>query len=243
MITIGLCDDDTLTLDFCCKEIESLSKEINTPLITKRFISGESLLFNLEENPNQFDIIVIDVLMENINGIDTTKILRKYGYKGFVIFLTSSSEFALDAFEVEASNYVLKNSETQFKFKDVLSKSILEVKNKVTKKLILSTKKHRIVIDLKNILYIESINKKLVFYSLFSPSEEIYSTLNYVYAQIEKFGFIRCHKSYIVNARYIISFNKLQCILKNNIRIPIGRKYSSDFENEFIKFEFENILI
>lgn len=243
MIYIGLCDDDISILDFYSNELEKISEIVKTPLRIRKFISGESLLFNLEENPNQLDIIVIDILMNNINGIDTMKILRSYGYKGIIIFLTSSTEFALDAFEVNASNYLIKNSELSNNFNSMLINVILKVKNKTTKKLILETKKNRIIIDLKNIIYIESCSRKIIFHSLYSSPVKVSSKLNYVYEKINDFGFIRCHKSFIINVNYVIYFNNIQCTLKNNIQIPIGKKYLVDFKNKFTKFEFENILI
>ena len=243
MINIGLCDDEKKFLNYYSEKINEIAKLNNKLIKIEMFESGESLLFELEENPNRFDIIIIDIIMKNVNGIDATKILRNYGYKRIIIFLTSSSEFALDAFEVEPLSYLIKSSKDKNKFKDILLKAILQVENIATKKLIIYNRQKNIIITLNTIIYIESINKKIIIYRLNEDPEEAYHTLNKVYDKIENFGFIRCHKSYIVNTNYIVSFNKLHCILKNNIIIPIGRKYSNEFKNKFIKYEFENILL
>ena len=106
MINICLCDDEKNILNYYSEKINEIAKLNNKLIKIEMFESGESLLFELEENPNRFDIIIIDIIMKNVNGIDTTKILRNYGYQGIIIFLTSSSEFALDAFEVEPLSYL-----------------------------------------------------------------------------------------------------------------------------------------
>ena len=243
MINICLCDDEKNILNYYSEKINEIAKLNNKLIKIEMFESGESLLFELEENPNRFDIIIIDIIMKNVNGIDTTKILRNYGYQGIIIFLTSSSEFALDAFEVEPLNYIMKNEDQENKFKEIFLKAIRQVEYDISKKIVIHNKQKNIIVKLDNIIYIESINKKIIIYRLYEEPEEVYYRLNEILKKIEPFGFIRCHKSYIVNTNYIVSFNKLHCILKNNIIIPIGRKYSNEFKNKFIKYEFENILL
>ncbi len=74
------------------------------------FNSDKSLVFELEDNTNKFDIIIMDIVMKGIDGIETSRILRDYGYNGIIIFLTSSKEFTFDSFRDEPFNYILKNN-------------------------------------------------------------------------------------------------------------------------------------
>ncbi|HAT4214914.1 response regulator [Clostridium perfringens] len=108
-MNVCLCDDDINVLNYYSNRIDELSSKNSYAFRIETFTSGESLIFELEDNPNKFNVIIIDILMRNINGSETTKILRKYGYNGVIIFLTSSKEFALDSFKVEPFNYILKN--------------------------------------------------------------------------------------------------------------------------------------
>ena len=243
MINICLCDDEKNILNYYSEKINEIAKLNNKLIKIEMFESGESLLFELEENPNRFDIIIIDIIMKNVNGIDATKILRNYGYKGIIIFLTSSSEFALDAFEVEPLNYIMKNEDQENKFKEIFLKAIRQVEYDISKKIVIHNKQKNIIVKLDNIIYIESINKKIIIYRLYEEPEEVYYRLNEILKKIEPFGFIRCHKSYIVNSKYVVSFNNLQCKLLNESIIPIGRKFSKDFKNKFLNYEFENLLL
>lgn len=242
MLNICLCDDDIKTLNYYSNRIHELAEKNHYLFKIETFKNGESLIFELEDNPNIFNIIIIDILMKNINGIETTKILRKYGYEGIIIFLTSSREFAVESFSVEPLNYILKD-EINDKFNDIFLKAAEEVYKKFDKKVVISNKSRNIIVNLNNIVYIESLNKKIILYKGNGEIEKLNCRLSDINEKVKEYGFIRCHKSYIVNLKYIQTFNKMECKLVNGIIIPIGRKYSKEFKKIVLENEFDNILI
>ena len=242
MLNICLCDDDINVLNYYTNKINELSEKNNYACRIETFKSGESLIFELEDNPNRFNIIIIDIIMKRINGIETTKILRKYGYAGVIIFLTSSKEFALDSFKVEALNYILKN-ESDDRFNKIFLKAVEQVYKNSNKNIIISAKPQSKVINLDNIVYMESLNKKVILHKVSGDLEEVNCVFKDIYEKVKEYGFIRCHKSYIVNIKYVQTFNKLECKLQKDVIIPIGRKYSKDFRRMFLENEFDNIII
>lgn len=241
MLKICLCDDDVNTLNYYLNRISDLLNENNFLFEIKTFESGESLIFEMEDDPNKFNIIIIDILMKNINGIETTKILRKYGYIGIILFLTSSKEFALDSFSVEPQNYILKNDNND-RFNKIFLKAINYIHSMSNENIIIFFNKSRkTIINLDSIVYIESLNRKVIFHKINGEVEELNDALKNIYDKIKKYGFIRCHKSYIVNFKYIKSFNNSECMLKKDIILPIGRKYSKSFKNTILENEFDNL--
>lgn len=243
MLNICLCDDDINVLEHYSNKIYELLSKHNYAFRIDSFKSGESLIFELEENPNKFNIIIIDILMKNINGIEASKILRKYGYNGVIIFLTSSKEFALDSFKVEPLNYILKNDNDD-RFNNIILKAAELVYNNSNKSIIVSSKKYQNkVINLDKIIYMETLNKKVILHNIAGEAEEVNCIFKDIYSKVKNHGFIRCHKSYIINIKYVNSFNNLECILQRDIIIPIGRKYSKDFKKLILENEFDNILI
>ncbi|WP_415347128.1 LytR/AlgR family response regulator transcription factor [Clostridium perfringens] len=242
MLNICLCDDEENVLEYYTNKINELSEKNNFMFTIETFTSGESLIFELEDNPNRFNIIIVDIIMKNINGIESAKVLRRNGYNGIIIFLTSSKDFALDAFSVEPLNYILKNDDYD-KFNNVFLKAAEQVNKISNKNIVVYSKRQRKVINLDSIIYIESLNKKVIFHKTSGDVEEINCIFKELYEKIKKNGFIRCHKSYIVNAKYIQTFNKIECKLQKGIMIPIGRKYSNDFRNAFLENEFNNIIL
>lgn len=181
--------------------------------------------------------------MKELNGIEAAKLLRQFGYTGIIIFLTSSKEYALDSFSVEPLNYLLKDFRNEEQLKKTFSKAMMQVEKKKNKKIMISNKQTNKIINLDNILYIESIGKKAILYSRSGEKEEVSTTLNNLVEKIQDHGFIRCHKSYIVNTTHISSFNKLECALTQGTIIPIGRKYSSTFKANYLKNELDHLLL
>ncbi|MGM8299426.1 LytR/AlgR family response regulator transcription factor [Clostridium perfringens] len=133
MINIGICDDDQRFLNELALKINNLSIVDSESLQVEKFISGENLIFELEENPNRFSILIVDIVMNGINGIEVSKILRRYGYDGIIIFLTSSKEYALESFEVFPMAYILKENIDNV-FEEILLKAIKNLKVNTVKK-------------------------------------------------------------------------------------------------------------
>lgn len=243
MIHICLCDDNLNYLNYYSAKFNELADTYHIPIMLETYTSGESLTFELEDNPNRIDIVIIDIIMKKLNGIEASKILRKLGYTGIIVFLTSSKEYALDSFSVEPLNYLVKDLHDDERLKGTFLSAIMQAEKKKRKSIMISSKQTNKLINLDNILYIESIGKKVILYSLSGEKEELNTTLNSVAEKFNEHGFIRCHKSYIVNTTYISSFNKLECSLKQGITIPIGRKYSSTFKENYLKNELDHILL
>ncbi|OSB10021.1 response regulator transcription factor [Paraclostridium bifermentans] len=242
MLNICLCDDDINEINYYSNKIAYLSDKNNYAFKLENFRSGESLIFELEDNINRFNILIIDIIMNNINGIETANILRNYGYSGIIIFLTSSEEFALESFKVEPMNYILKNDRND-RFDNIFLKAAEKVYRSSNKNIVISSKPQNRVINIDDIIYMESINKKIIIHKVSGETEKVNCIFKDMHEKVKEYGFIRCHKSYIVNAKYVQTFNKLECRLQKEIVVPIGRKYSKDFRREILENTFENIII
>ena len=241
MLNICLCDDDMKIIDYYSMVINKVLNKNNFEFNIEKFTSGENLLFELDGNYNKFSIIIIDILMKKISGIEVAKILRSNGYNAIIIFLTTSKEYAIDSFEVEPLNYILKKD--NYKFEDVILKAARRTTEEANKKIIISTKTQYKIINFDKIIYIESFNKKVILHKLNSDTDHINNSLNDIYLRIKEFGFVQIHKSYVVNIKYVESFNSQECKLKNNIVLSIGRKYLKDFRNLILENEFKDLMI
>ncbi len=242
MLNICLCDNDKNTLNYYSKKVTDLLNNNYFTFKLETFTSGESLIFELEDYPNKFDIIIIDIIMKVIDGIETSRILRNYGYNGIIIFLTSSKEFAFDAFKVEPFNYILKNNKNN-RFDNIFLKAVKEVHKKSRRNIINLSKPQSKIIDLDSIIYMETLNKNVLIHKLSGEIEEVNCRFKDIYEKVERYGFFRCHKSYIVNINYVKSFNKIECKLYNDRIIPLGRKYSKDFRNTILQNEFNELIV
>lgn len=98
------------------------------------------------------------------------------------------------------------------------------------KKIVVNSDFKKIIIDFDEVAYITSLRKRALIVKLDGEKKRINNLLGELNVKLESMGFIRCHKSFIVNVEYIESFNKSICTLKNGSLIPLGRKYYKEFK-------------
>ena len=107
MIEIAVCDDDKFTVDYIVNTLTHISKKNNLYINIHTFTSGMEFISNY--NPSKsYDIIFLDILLDSLNGIDIAKHIRENNDITKIIFISSSSEYILDGYDVEASNYLIK---------------------------------------------------------------------------------------------------------------------------------------
>lgn len=104
------------------------------------------------------------------------------------------------------------------------------------KKVVIRIKTKSKIIDFTNVMYVAAFKKGILIVTSDGNEEVLRCSLQKIYEKIKPLGFIRCHKSFLVNIDYIDSFTKLECILQNGISIPKGRYYSKELTNELSNF-------
>ena len=106
MFEIVICDDDSACLEKTCQLVNDWQAAINTPISVKTMESGDKLLEYCAKNSP--DVILLDIMMPLLNGMDAARELREHNLISKIIFLTTSPEFAIESYDVDASGYLLK---------------------------------------------------------------------------------------------------------------------------------------
>ncbi|MGL5346262.1 MAG: LytR/AlgR family response regulator transcription factor [Peptostreptococcaceae bacterium] len=234
MIKIGLCDDNNLHLNELYQILNSISKDKNISVEILKFNSGEDLInFNKKRN-NYFDIIFLDVLMNGINGIDTAKYLNLMSPDSYIVFVTVSKEYALDSYDVNAYSYILKPF-NYIKLETIFLNLINNIIN--NKKNIIYVKNNQDIysLNLNNIIYFESSLRKLTAYSL-NNEITFYEKLSVLENKLTCRNFIRCHRSYLVNIKYIKNIVSSDIVTTTGHTIPISKKYLKSIRNNFLEY-------
>lgn len=117
MLWVAVCDDEVME---CCKiagKIKVILKEMNIPCMIRQFCSGQELI----QSSDNFDIIFLDIIMRDLDGMRTAHIFREKAFEKILIFISSSREYVFEAYDVEAFQYLLKPIDEK-KLKKVLQK-------------------------------------------------------------------------------------------------------------------------
>ncbi|WP_270507668.1 LytR/AlgR family response regulator transcription factor, partial [Paraclostridium sordellii] len=126
MIRIGICEDEKEIQDLIETYLHSILKSVNIDYEIKKYNLGEELL---ESNLKEIDILLLDIQMGQINGMDTARKIRELDNKMEIIFITSLIDYVQEGYEVRAYRYLLKPIEEEELKKHVLT-CIKEIENK-----------------------------------------------------------------------------------------------------------------
>lgn len=229
---IALCDDRPDQLE----NLHSMILAWNGEYVSVScYDNGDALLQAHRTTP--FDIIFLDILMPLLNGMETARELRQSDKTVRLVFLTASSDFAVEAFSVKASNYLLKplDSEKLHRCLEELSEELHTFARKICIRGIHAM--HQIPVE--DIEYIESQNKRILF--VLSNGETILSG-EPLYAYEEKLtledGFFKCSRSFIVNIHRIDTFTAKEIRTRSGARIPISRSCHREFEDAYFSVLF-----
>ena len=222
MLKIAMCEDVDIQYKILDKYLKGWALKNNITIHPIRYKSSEEFLFNLNENID-IDILILDIQMEQMNGIELAKKIREKDEEVAIIFVTGVLEHMSKGYSVGAINYLLKPLKEDELF-DSLDRAYRKIKQLKEKKesLKVVTDKQTIKIRYSDIKYfvvyshyvhIELLNKKITYKKKISDLEE----------ELPKTHFLRCHRSYIVNLHFIKSIEKESLTLDDNTIIPISR--------------------
>ena len=238
MLHIAVCDDEKVFLE----RIETIISEyFDTQKMEYEidcFCSGEEIA-GLCEEMKKYDIVFMDINMDNMDGIETAKAMRRFCPDTFLIFVTAFINYTLDGYKVEAIRYVLKDHES-------LSENIKEALDTVLEKLKIGIK--TVVYDfvdvgektvfLNQIMYIESDRHKIDFHLKEGGREmvyRIYRKLDEVENDFDSENLVRIHQSYLVNMDYVSDVSRYQVKLENGREIPISKQRYKQTQSAYIR--------
>lgn len=212
-LRIAICDDE----EIICKKIREQLKSINSSFNIATFNSGEQLL----NSDKTFDLILLDIEMEGLTGIETAKLIRKKKTNEFIIFLTSHSEFMPEAFKVKAFRFLCKPLEMD-KFKEAICEVEKEILN--NKRIAINEKGNIDFINIQDIIYVEAFGDGTYIYTKTNVLESN-KQLKYWLGELGTEHFFQTHRSYFVALRYIkkLRSNEIKMNYTNHL-IPISRR-------------------
>ena len=237
MIKIAFCDDDSAVLSDLHELLALYRAEKNKEIDDYTFHSPLDLIAEIERG-TRFDILFLDVLMPGENGIDAATEIRNYDRNVKIIFLTSSAEFAVQSYTMNAFYYQLKPicAESFFHLMDaVLSQCEKEQANS----LILHCKTGITRIKPTQLEYCEVIHRTLFIHLTSGKVLECIGSLDELGRQLIPYGsFLRPHRSYLVNLEYIQNLSYRAITMSCLAEIPIPRGKYNEIKNAFLEYAF-----
>lgn len=221
-----------------CDELKCLLENSGEVEIVGIRHSGEDAIALVERLGADVDVAFLDIQMPAMNGMEAARKLASFARSPLIVFVTAFSKFAVDAFRVDAVDYILKpfdESDIDRVLKKLRARRLkqpVDVLRHILKKVLAETGDRLEVIDVKQIQYFHAENRQVFILTISGKRYEIRNRLNELEEALDPNDFFRCHRNYIVNVNQIGQlanwFNRGHLLIMNPSQeeIPVGRVYT-----------------
>ena len=223
MITIGICDDDSVCLDALYQIISRAMISVSD-WKARFFHTSEEVIASIENGDFDCQLIFMDIMLENGAGLSTAQYICNRQINTDMIFVTASREHVFECYHNHACAYLLKPISEN----DIVLELKRYMENLNTSESYLSVTfqgiSHRIPVH--SILYIESNLRKLAIHTA-QNTYYCYQKLSDIADKLQSSGFIRCHQSYLVAINKIHEFANTHLII-GETSIPVSNRYRGE---------------
>ena len=234
MIRIAICDDDK-TATFLHENIvkESLQKcgigyEITT------YTQSANLIYDIVEDSFFYDLVLLDIEMPKVSGMEIPEIIKPCLPNIKIIFVTSHTEYAIDAYELSIFRYVPK-SELEKRLPIAIVDAAKLIELEVGQEYTIETSSRMERIAFRDIFYVQRDGKNASIVSNTGVSK-VRKSLQQVYNELDPQEFIFIDRGYIVNIIQIMKINNGMALLKNGEQLPISRSHLQKVKQQISKF-------
>ena len=242
MYQIALCDDEATELEKTEKLLGDYEKNTDTEFMIRCFENADELLRLVREKVYMPDLIFMDIYMPDKKqnsypmGIEAAKELRKMNYRGRIVFLTTSKEYALEAFDVDALQYMVKPVSEE-KFFTVLNSLLKDLEEERRKYILLRIEGRLVRVALNHIVYCEAQGKKQCLHLADGMQCILRMTMTELYEQLSQCReFVRIGVAFIVNLGYIGSLNAKEICMDNGMKIYLPRGTYKGLREQYFNY-------
>jgi len=225
---IAICDDEKEI----CGQLKRLVMKQRADCEVFLFDSGRQLL----ESRQRFHIILMDIQMEGMSGIETAKVLRMKDENAVLIFVTALREYVFEAFDVSAFHYLLKPV-SEDKFRRVFESACRQAEKREQEEreqVFFRTRTRNFTLRKQDILYIESRGRKVDIHTA-KDCVTVYATMNGLEEQLGG-NFYRCHRGYLVNLSHVAEYEPGRILLGSGEAIFMARDKYAEFVKVYMDF-------
>lgn len=225
---IAICDDMEEDVKYISSAVNRWAKRENITVDIETFPSAESFLFRYAEQ-KAFDILLLDVEMPSMNGVELAKRIRQDNEAVQIVFITGYTDYIAEGYEVSALHYLVKPL-SEIKLFEVLSRAVFKIR-KNEKSLFLSVSGEMVRIPIYEIKYLEVQQNYVTVHA--KKDYTIKKTLGEFERELDE-RFYRMGRSFIVNLSYIDKITKIDVYLSDGSIIPLPRGQYEPLNKAFI---------
>lgn len=231
-LTIAIVDDDAAQVEYLRRLVGNWADERRIAVNIRSYTSTEAFLFDYEDNT--FQLLLLDIEMEGISGMELAKKLRAAGDNLPIIFITGFADYMSEGYDVEALHYLCKPLDCE-KFVKVLDR-YADRKIAVNNEIILDTVRGSIHISVSEIMYAEAFGRTSRLYMRGGEKIDCNVGIGALLEELTAEPFIHCHRSYAVNLKYVRTVGRTEVTLDDGNIVPVSRRIYSEVSRAFVEY-------
>lgn len=222
---IVICDDMQEDLDLISTYIMKCANDLNIEIECNSYMDGNDLLNNIND---ESDVVFLDIDMPKPNGIDIANTLNEKFPELNIVFITNHSNLVFDVIKFRPLGFVRKN-----KIEDEMKQALIRVQNEIYNNSVVF--QNLMVIKMNDILYMESKGHNIEIHTK-EKVQTVRATMSEYEQKLKPYGFVRIHKGFIVNMKFICRINGRIVKLDNGIELISGGNYNKNVREAYAKF-------
>ncbi|MEG0485613.1 MAG: LytTR family DNA-binding domain-containing protein [Oscillospiraceae bacterium] len=232
---IAICDDEQIYVDEIHTVLDALLKSKG---IAAQFSLSTNAAHFLNQDFSTYDIVFLDVNMGMYNGIEVAKQIRQSNEQVLIVYISALLEYAIMGYSVRAFDYLLKADLNQT-LPNCLDKLLKEIRAR-QQTFSVKTDAEEMVLTISEVVYLESKNHHVTIYLKNNRIIQLYRKLTDLEQQLSVSGFLRVHKSFLVNMNYIKEMKQRVCILRNGLAINCSKDNYSEIIRTYLLWKGEH---
>lgn len=236
MLEIAIVEDEESYRNTLCEYLRKYETETEEEIHISVFTDGDEIVENYAA---KFDIILMDIEMQFMNGMEAARKIRESDTSVIIIFITNMAQYAIQGYEVDALDYVLKPI-SYFAFSQRIKRAVGRMKKREEHYINIVSKNGVNKVAVSEIGWIESEGHRLTYHAKDQVYESTLHSMKEIEKQLEDYNFYRCNKGYLVNLAHVKAIRDGWAILTNG-QVMISRAKKSDFQKALTTYAGETV--
>lgn len=239
MVRVGICDDEMMLLEKLNQFVQMCYAQNQIFARVATFKNGQQLLYEIEDG-GRFDLVLLDIEMPQMDGMELAERVKKMLPNVLVIFVTSHMEYVLDAYELSIFRYIPK-TDFENRLRHALLDAAAMVEVQLRESYVIQGKNRLERVPLRNILYIVHEGKNAVLVTNMADGRgcvrfHVRKSLQQVYEELNDGEFLFIDRGCIVNLAGIMSIQEDCCILKDGTRLAVSQSRLQGLKSRLMEF-------
>ena len=236
MFRVAVCDDEKHVLKEVTSRLTSAFEAQCCPAEISPFCDARALVSEHEQQP--FDALFLDIGLEDADGIVLADRLRRESEDFCIVYISSMEERVFESFATAPLRFVRKNH-LDAELDDAVAAVLRWRQKHRREKLVVTVQGKLLSLPVESICYVESLGKRQYIYTQ-SGTHEIRNTLRELEEKLLPLGFLKPHKGYLVNYRFVEVIESNSIFLKGGLSIPVSKYRLTALRQEYLSLVTRN---